>query len=110
MSYTPDCTDPRVQQQIADGSLPSNICDYPYDTLQVICQRQPSLCTPYPGAIQPSIWEPIWGTAEEFGGRIIGTAENVGRGALATVDVAGMLVRILPLLLIGYGIYVVTKK
>ena len=105
MSYTPDCSDPRVQAQIKDGSLPSNLCDYPYDVLQVVCQRQPSLCTPYPGAQQPSIWEPIWGTVEDFGGRILTTGESVGTGVLGTVDLANTLVKFLPLILVGAGVW-----
>lgn len=105
MYNIPDCSDPRVRAQ-----LPEALCNYPPEIIAQICQRQPSLCQPYSGAEQPSIWEPIWGTVEDFGGRIISTGQSVGQGALGTLDLASSLLKIAPYLLIGYGVYILTKR
>jgi len=110
VAYIPNCSDPVIQQQIQDGLLPSNICDYPTDILVQICERQPSLCQPYGGAVGPSIWEPVTGTVQEVGERLLKTTTAIGTGALGTLDLATMLVKVLPLILVGYGVYVVTKR
>jgi hypothetical protein len=113
MAYVPDCSNPVVQQQIRDGLLPSNICDFPYEVLLQICERQPSLCQPTPQTAQPSIWEPIWGTVESAGERILTTGESIGTGALGTLDLANTLAKILPFLIVGGAalyVFSVVKK
>ncbi len=105
MAYIPDCNNPTVRAQ-----LPETLCTYPPEVIAAICARQPSLCQPYSGAEQPSIFEPIFGTAEAIGNKILSTSENVGTGVLGTLDFASSLSRFLPYLLIIGGIYYITKK
>lgn len=109
-TYIPDCSDPIVRQQIKDGLLPSNICDYPPEVLAQICERSPSLCQPYGGAVAPSIWEPIFGTAQDIGTRVLSTGQAVGSGALGTLDLATVLVKLAPLLIVGGGLLFIMRE
>lgn len=103
MAYIPDCASPTTQQQIREGLLPSNICDYPPEILAQICERQPSLCFPSDVAVQPKWWEPIVGTVQAVGEKILRTTEAVGTGAVGTIDLAASLAKVAPLLIIGGG-------
>jgi hypothetical protein len=97
MAYLPDCDNPEVRR-----ILPT-LCSYPPDVRAQICERQPSLCIPVD--YEPSIWEPIWGTASEVGKRILVTEAAVGTGMLGTLNLATMLAGVLPFLLVGGGVY-----
>lgn len=97
MAYLPDCDNPEVRR-----ILPT-LCSYPPDIRAQICERQPSLC--YPVDYDPSIWEPILGTVQEAGRKILTTEAAIGTGLIKTVDLASIAVTVLPFLLVGGGVY-----
>ena len=114
MAYIPNCNDPAIRAQ-----LPSLICDgtYPPEVIAQICERQPSLCQPYPEAQAPSIYDPIWGTVtkvvEPFGkvwdasGKVVEAAGSATLGGGKTILA---LDTIIPLALIVAGIYLIKSK
>ncbi len=102
MAYLPDCNNPEVKR------LLPTLCSYPPDVQAKICERQPSLCVPVD--YEPSIWEPIVGTAAEVGKRILTTEAAIGTGMLKTLDLATILATVFPFVAIAGGVYWLTRK
>jgi hypothetical protein len=101
MAYIPDCNDPEVRR-----ILPT-LCSYPPDIRTQICERQPSLCLPVD--YDPSIWEPILGTVKDVGTKILNVEAGLGTGLVQTLDLATILMTVLPYVLIGGGVYYLTQ-
>ncbi len=102
MAYLPDCNNPEVRRIL------STLCSYPPEVQAAICERQPSLCVPVD--YDPSIWEPVIGTVQDVGKRILITEGSIGTGVLKTLDLATIAMTVLPYLLIGGGVLYLTKK
>lgn len=102
MAYIPDCNNPEVAR------LLPTLCSFPPDIQAQICSRQPSLCVPVD--YDPSVWEPIIGTAGDIGKKILTTEAGIGTGVSKTLDVVALLGAILPAILIGGGIYYLMKR